>query len=616
MFNFKKVLIIFTCFIVIFLNGCGSEKRVDLNEENTTFRTIYNLAVENDAITSSYDDWLKSIIGEEELRSTEVVFQISNGFIEWKYVDDTTWNNIIKLSNLVGVKGEDGEIGKDGKEVVFQVSNNFIQWKYDEDTTWTNLISLSTLTGKKGLKGESGSDAREILFQVSKGYIQWRYDEDSTWTNLVSLSTLTGIKGEQGEPGKSAYEIYLENNPEYEETEEEWINSFIDSSNEQGLDFYLLGEGNGYAVSAGNARYLNSIDIPSTYKDKPVTTILPSAFMNCNTIKSITIPESITSIGEDAFQGCTSLTIYAKAESKPAAWDDAWNSSSRPVVFGYVSNDVTASGIEYGVSLINSKYNVIVTGYQGSSNAVVIPGAIESYPTTIVASSTFYNCSNLTSIIIPTSITSIGGYAFEGCSSLTNIVIPISVTNIGEQAFLGCTSLTSITIPDSVASIGEAVFSGCSSLETLVLPFVGASRSSTGINGIFGYTFGSSSYTGGTATEQYYGGGRSITHYIPTSLRTVTITSTTVIGIGAFYNCSNLTSITLPTSIININIHAFNGCTGLTSITIPTSVTTMGGNVFYNCSNLTIYARASSKPIGWHDSWNVSSRPVVWGYTG
>ena len=73
----------------------------------------------------------------------------------------------------------------------------------------------------------------------------------------------------------------------------------------------------------------------------------------------------------------------------------------------------------------------------------------------------FYNCSSLTSVTIPESVTSIGHYAFSGCSSLTSITIPESVTSIGDSAFYSCSSLTSITIPDGVTFIEEVAFSNC-----------------------------------------------------------------------------------------------------------------------------------------------------------
>ncbi len=81
----------------------------------------------------------------------------------------------------------------------------------------------------------------------------------------------------------------------------------------------------------------------------------------------------------------------------------------------------------------------------------------------------FSDCTGLTSVTIPNSVTSIGIYAFYDCTSLTSITIPNSVTNIGNFVFGFCESLTSITIPYSVTTIGEGAFLSCSNLETVVL---------------------------------------------------------------------------------------------------------------------------------------------------
>ena len=81
----------------------------------------------------------------------------------------------------------------------------------------------------------------------------------------------------------------------------------------------------------------------------------------------------------------------------------------------------------------------------------------------------FYNCSSLTSITIPDSVTSVGGNAFESCS-LTSVTIPDSVTEIGYDAFKDCHSLTSVTIPDSVTEIGGAAFQNCTSLTSISIP--------------------------------------------------------------------------------------------------------------------------------------------------
>ena len=120
----------------------------------------------------------------------------------------------------------------------------------------------------------------------------------------------------------------------------------------------------------------------------------------------------------------------------------------------------------------------------------------------------FDGCSGLTSLTIPSSVTSIGEYAFNGCSGLTSLTIPSSVTSIGESAFYGCSGLTSLTIPSSVTSIGELAFLGCSGLTSFTIP-----------------------------------------------------SSVTSIGWGAFCGCSGLTSIYVYTEKLpNMGSDVFDGC--------------------------------------------------------
>lgn len=94
--------------------------------------------------------------------------------------------------------------------------------------------------------------------------------------------------------------------------------------------------------------------------------------------------------------------------------------------------------------------------------SITIPSSVSS-----LDFACFRGCSGLTSITIPSSVTSLGESCFSDCSSLTSITIPSSVTSLGKDCFWNCSGLTSVTIPSSVTSLGNNCFSDCSGLETV-----------------------------------------------------------------------------------------------------------------------------------------------------
>ena len=182
---------------------------------------------------------------------------------------------------------------------------------------------------------------------------------------------------------------------------------------------------------------------------------------------------------------------------------------------------------------------------------------------------------------------------FTFTSSLTSLTI----TGVTDG------SVTSLVVPSYVTAINRGAFSNCSSLDSITIPFVGGGAGKTSSDTHqypFGYIFGTSSYTGGTAvTQRYYVSGTSgvysTTYYIPSSLRSVTVTGGNILY-GAFYNCSMLTSIVIPDSVTSIGDSAFHNCDGLTSISIPDSVTSIGSDAFRGCSGLTSVTITSSVP--------------------
>ena len=147
------------------------------------------------------------------------------------------------------------------------------------------------------------------------------------------------------------------------------------------------------------------------------------------------------------------------------------------------------------------------------------------------------------------------------------------VTAIKEFAFSECLSITSVIVPDSITSIGCCAFKNCSSLESITIPFVGASTTAdNGYDQVFGFIFGYetavdySSFVPGT-TKQYYSNSKYYLYYIPTSIKSVTITGDNIPA-NAFNNCDSLTSVTISDSVTSIGERAFEECTGLKSVCI------------------------------------------------
>jgi len=282
--------------------------------------------------------------------------------------------------------------------------------------------------------------------------------------------------------------------------------------NEDG--FIIENEGNGIKIIEYTGSKTEVI-IPSRIQNLPVTSIGDRAFAFRHYFTSVTIPNSVTSIGDCAFYPCSLVAINVVADN-------------------------TAYTSENGVLYNKNKTTLIAYPVRKANNTFVIPNGV----------------------------TKIEKNAFSQCTNLTSIIIPDSVTNIGEGAFY-YTNLINITLPNSVTFIGNNAFNCCENLSVINVNNANTVYSSE--NGIL--------YNKAKTTLIKYPDKKTdSTFIIPKSV--------TTIGDSAFYCCYNLIGITVPNSVTSIGDNAFSGCYNLIGITIPNGVTAIGNNVFSNCSSL------------------------------
>lgn len=311
--------------------------------------------------------------------------------------------------------------------------------------------------------------------------------------------------------------------------------------------------------------------------------------------------------------------------------------------YEYTQNyDFTVNGVYYKIkttSTVEVTYNFYNDNYDSdyydtyysSSGDIVIPSTVtyngNTYTVIAVGNHAFEDAS-LTSIVLPSTIKTIGIGAFADARKLKQITFSGGVTSIGERAFTDCVSLTTISIPASVSSIGNQAFWGCTGLSEFIIyatssPAIGysvfynvpkscvlkypegcyesyASWSSYftvpltdfNVDGIFYNVLSLSDCTvevtfQGNAYNSYadeYSGDVVIPETVTYGGKTFTVTA---IGLSAFSGCQNLTSVTLPSTITQIDEYGFNYCTSLKSVNLPEGLTTIGPRAFRICHSLT-----------------------------
>ena len=252
------------------------------------------------------------------------------------------------------------------------------------------------------------------------------------------------------------------------------------------------------------------------------------------------------------------LTFALLLTAATGAWADDSGTCGDGVTYSYVESTktltISKTGEGTGEMEDYGTINQPWKSYKGSITSVVIGSGVTS-----IGGYDFSGCENLEQVTIPNSVTTIWPGAFAWCTSMESITIPASVTSIGDHAFYRCTNLASITIPASVTSIGESAFGGCSKLATMTVA------------------------VGNTV----YDSRNSCNAIIKTSSNTL------IAGCKAT---------TFPNDVTSIGNYAFQDCTGLKSITIPASITYIGSDAFYGCTEVTdVYCNADLTKLTWEE---------------
>lgn len=261
--------------------------------------------------------------------------------------------------------------------------------------------------------------------------------------------------------------------------------------------------------------------------------------------------------------------------------------------------DFEADGIYYkrdedvrGVVVCNkdSKYN----SYSGE---VIVPAQVTHDGVTMdvmaVGKNAFRGCSDLTRVVLPSSVTMIDDYAFMGCYKLAEVVMSDQVTSIGDQAFNSCFALQGITMPRDLRHVGRLAFKDCSSLQHVEaadmeswLRIDFASHDSNPL------TYAHHLHVGGEEVKQVVvpasiGGINDFAFIEATALESVTIEEGVErIGTAAFAYCTGITRMEMPQSLKDMGKQTFFGCDGLEHLVVPSQVTTIGYATFGECNHL------------------------------
>lgn len=396
------------------------------------------------------------------------------------------------------------------------------------------------------------------------------------------------------------------------------------------------------------------------------------AFSYCKQLNNVQFQTGLKSIGQAAFKGCARLNnntnnpellvprTVERIGTEAFAETLLFESSNGVVVAGNWVVGFTegarlgqvdlSSYTIYGIAdyafyqaeaLLGIKglNNLRYLGYGAFYNCVNMNSASLGSSIKVIQDYTFYGCASMNAITLPSNVQYIGRAAFYKCQKLTELDFSrcTDLVYIGENAFYNCSNvmeldfgtrstlkyignnafykcatggtssdsgLKTIVLPDTLEVLGERAFMGCYLAETIQ---IGA-----GLTSIPAYAFRDCDNVENLVipgTIQVIG---KYAFAKMDNLRTLVIEEgVTTVGDNAFYEATSLNNVVFADSVTSIGKYAFKGCRQMRTVILPANVETIGMHAFYGCKNMTIYAEAASEQEGWHLRWNSSYRPLI-----
>lgn len=335
--------------------------------------------------------------------------------------------------------------------------------------------------------------------------------------------------------------------------------------------------------------------------------IYDGAFADCSRLKKVTFCRNTECDSGDPFEECVGLEeivgyddSYAEkyANNKGISFTSLGAKTIQIKIGDTVTANVTGDTMTIMGNGKTYDYFDLWDGINSSIKYITIDDGV-----TYLGDSLFYDFNILENIKLPESLEQIGEYTFKNCTSLTNLILPDSITEIAGETFSNCVSLGKVTLPKNLTLLGNGVFENCNA--EIIFP---ASLKCIPI-------MGDNAVTKVNIPEGVKIIGEDA-FWACSNLKEITLPSTiTSIESGAFFNTpitefvypqnidnipasafggTKLTEFSVPDNVKEIDDGAFYNCTDLKKITIPEFVTYIGNDVFKNCRNLVIYGKRDS----------------------